>query len=127
MNIIIKGIHMDVTPAVDTYIRKKAQGFEKFVDASSKLEVALSKANHHQKSDDAFRVQFKIFSRGEYVQSESGAEDLYSAVDTAREDLFTTLASKKDKKMTLWRRGGKRLKNLIRGFNFRKKGQDLEI
>lgn len=126
MNIIIKGIHMDVTPAVDAYVRKKVQGFEKFVEDSSKLEVALSKAHHHQKSEDAFKVEYKVFSRGEYLQSTAEAEDLYSAVDLARDELFMVLSSKKDKKMTLWRRGGKRLKNMMRGFKFGKKG-DLEM
>lgn len=127
MNIIIKGIHMDITPAVDAYVRKKVQSLEKFIDAGTKLEVDLSKAHHHQKSKDAYEAQYKVYCRGEYLQSKVEAEDIYSAIDLGRDEIYMILSSKKDKKMTLWRRGGKKIKNIMRGISFRKRNDDLDM
>lgn len=127
MNIIIKGIHIDVSPAVDEYIRKKSAGLEKFMEESSKLEVDISKSHRHQKSDDAFKVEYKAFLRGEYMQGTGEAEDVYGAIDTARDELFMGLSSKKDKKMTMWKRGGLRVKNIMKGIGgYRRRGKDLD-
>lgn len=126
MNIIIKGIHMDVTPSVETYVRKKIQGFEKFIDEGSKIEVDLSKASHHQKASEAFKVEYKVFCKGECLKTAVSSEDVYSAVDLGRDELFMILSSKKDKRTTLWRRGGQKIKHIMRGLNFRKKNADLE-
>jgi len=127
MNIIIKGIHMDITPAVEAYARKKVQSLEKFIDEGTKMEVDLSKTHHHQKGSDAFKADYKVFCKGEYLQSSAEAEDIYSALDLARDELYMSLSSKKDKKMTLWKRGGKRIKNIMRGItSFGKGGEDLE-
>jgi ribosome-associated translation inhibitor RaiA len=91
------------------------------------MEVDLSKEHHHQKGKDAFKAEFKVYCRGEYLQSAAEAEDIYSAIDLARDEAYMILSSKKDKKMTLWRRGGKKLKNLMRGMTFRKGGDDLDM
>lgn len=118
---------MDVSLSVDAYIRKKIQGLEKFVDDGSRLEVTLSKTGHQHKSEEAFKVDFKVFCRGEFHSSSASSEDVYSAIDLARDEIFMTLSSKKDKKMTMWRRGGQKIKNIMRGLNFRKKNGDLEV
>jgi ribosomal subunit interface protein len=126
MNTIIKGIHMDVSPSVEAYVRKKIQGLEKFIDEGSKLEVDLSKVGHQHKSDEAFKAEYKIFSRGICHKSEATSEDIYSAIDLARDEVFMVLSSRKDKRMTLWRRGGQKIKNVMRGMNFMRKGDDLD-
>jgi len=128
MNIIIKGIHMDVSPSVDAYVRKKIQGFEKFIDAGSKIEVDLGKTGHQHKSDQAFLAEYKVFRKGEVLKSSVSSEDIYSAIDLGRDELFMILSSEKDKKMTLWRRGSKRIKDVMRGIgNFGRKNRDLDV
>lgn len=120
MNIITQWIHIDVAPTVEEYAKKKASTLSKFLDDTSKFEICLSKESRHQKAEDAFIAEFKVFSMGEYVQGTGKAQDIYSAIDIAHDEIFVELSSKKDKKLTLWKKGGQKIKNLLKkGFSKR--------
>lgn len=119
MKTIIKGNHMDITPAIQEYLDKRLQGVEKFVDENAIVEVELGKTTNHHRSGDIFRAEINVTTNGDFVRATSEKEDLYSAIDVAREDLVNALSSKKDKKQTLWRRGSQRIKNLMKGISGR--------
>jgi putative sigma-54 modulation protein len=115
MKIITKGNHMDVTPAIQEYLDKRLQGVEKFLDENAIIEAELGKTTNHHRSGDIFRAELNVTISGNFVRAEAEKEDLYAAIDIAREELFNILSSRKDKRQTLWKRGGQKIKDLIRG------------
>ncbi|MES3005612.1 MAG: ribosome-associated translation inhibitor RaiA [Patescibacteria group bacterium] len=119
MKIITKGNHMDVTPAIQEYLDKRLQGLEKFLDENAMIEAELGKTSNHHRSGDIFRAELHVTNGGNFTRASAEKEDLYTAIDVAREELFNLLSSSKDKKQTLWKRGGQRIKNLIRGITDR--------
>ncbi|MBP6974465.1 MAG: ribosome-associated translation inhibitor RaiA [Candidatus Pacebacteria bacterium] len=115
MNIIIKGSHIEISSAVEEYVTKKLKTLEKFLDADSRVEADLGKTTNHHRSGDIFKAEFNTNSHGQFSRVVAEDSDLYTAIDKAQNDLFDVLASKKDKKHTLWRRGAQTIKALAHG------------
>lgn len=106
---------MDITVSIQEYLDKRLQGIEKFLDENAIIEVELSKTTNHHRSGDIFKTQLNVTVHGDFVTASSEKEDLYSSIDVARDDLQNILASRKDKKQTLWKQGAQKIKNIIRG------------
>ena len=115
MNIIIKGSHIEITPAIEMYVTKKLNALDKFLNENSKVQADLGKTSNHHKSGDIFKAEFNVNSHGQYSRVVVENADLYAAIDEAQDQLFEILASKKDKKLTLWRRGAQTIKALAHG------------
>lgn len=115
MNIIIKGSHIEISPAVEAYVTKKLKSLEKFLDVDSRVEADLGKTSNHHKSGDIFKAEINVNSHGQFSRVVAEDSDLYSAIDKAQDDLFDVLSSKKDKKQTLWKRGAQTIKALAHG------------
>lgn len=115
MKIITKGNHMEVTPAIQEYLDKRLLGAQKFLDENAIIEAELGKTSNHHRSGDIFRAELNVTVGGNFVRTESEQGDLYSAIDIAQGELIDILSSRKDKKQTLWKRGGQKIKELIKG------------
>ncbi len=115
MYIKIKGTGFDITDAIQDYVDKKLSGLEKFLKDGSKVEVEVGRTTRHHQQGDIFRAEININIKGKYYRTESEKSDLYAAVDEAREEMFMTLASDKDKNLTVWRKGAQKIKNITRG------------
>jgi ribosomal subunit interface protein len=115
MNIIIKGSHIEITAAIDMYVKKKLKTLEKFLDENSKVQADLGKISNHHKSGDIFKAELNVQSNGQYSRVVAEDQDLYAAIDRAQDDMFDVLASRKDKRQTLWRRGAQTIKALAHG------------
>lgn len=115
MNIIIKGSHIEISPAIEAYVTKKLKTLEKFLDENSRVQADLGKTSNHHKSGDIFKAEFNVSDKGQHSRVSVENEDLYSAIDMAQDELFDVLASKKDKKKTLWRKGAQTIKALAHG------------
>jgi putative sigma-54 modulation protein len=115
MNIIIKGSHIEITPAIEMYVTKKLNALNKFLNENSKVQADLGKISNHHKSGDIFKAEFNVNTHGQYSRVVVEDSDLYRAIDKAQDELFEILASKKDKKQTLWRRGAQTIKALAHG------------
>jgi putative sigma-54 modulation protein len=115
MNIIIKGSHIEISPAVEAYVTKKLKTLEKFLNVNSRVEADLGKISNHHKSGDIFKAEINVNSHGQFSRVVAEDSDLYAAIDKVQDDIFNVLASKKDKKQTLWRRGAQTIKALAHG------------
>ena len=59
-------------------------------------------------------------SIGEYkLHTEGEEEDLYAAIDAIREDMFRQLTENKDRNETLFRRGARSVKKMLKGLSDR--------
>ncbi len=117
MKTITKGTHIEITPAIQEYLDKRLQGIEKFLDENAIVEAELGKTTNHHRSGDIFSTHLNVTVNGDFVRASAEEVDLYSSIDVARDELQDILSSRKDKKQTLWKRGGQKIKDLLKGIS----------
>ena len=117
MHLDIKGIGIELTPALKTYIEGRIGGLSHFIgsDASSTsalVEVGRS-TKHHRTGPVMFaRVNVHLGSRT--IRAEAEAQDARAALDEVREELHAEILKFKGKRETLFRRGARSLKKVLR-------------
>ncbi len=116
MNIKIHAINFDITPAIDEYVSKKMLSLEKFLDKNeeSVCEVEIGRITTHHKSGDVFKAEVNITQGGKQYFAEREKADIYTAIDLVRDEMERMIVSAKTKKDSLIRRGGARIKSLIK-------------
>lgn len=121
MNINIKATNMDLTSAISEYANKRLASIEKFVKAGEEMvaRIELGKTTNHHKQGDIFRAEFNIEIAGTKFYTFSEKEDLYKAIDDAREEIVRQVKSNKDRKQTLFKRGATSVKKMIKGISKR--------
>ncbi len=113
---------MTVTDAINDYVNKRCESLQKFTanDPTVFVVVEIGRTTEHHKHGDIFRAEIHITGKNVgkngdvYVSAER--EDLYAAIDAVRDEALRELASAKSKRTTLVRRGGAKVKNMIKGF-----------
>ena len=110
---------MELTPAINNYTAKKITQLEKFVnaaDTSASVDVEVGKTTNHHQAGDVFRAEFNLFVGGKQYNAVSEKEDLYAALDDVKDEVAHELSKSKTRKRDLMRRGGARIKDIVRGF-----------
>ena len=122
MKIQIRGLHTTLTPIINDYVVKRFSSLSKFVkDDSVVCDVQLVKTTEHHRSGDIFTAEANINLHKDQVFAVAEKSDLYQAIDELRDELERILSSRKEKKITLFRRGAQKIKDMIRGVrSFRK-------
>jgi ribosomal subunit interface protein len=119
MKINLKGTGMEITPEISDYLEKRLMGIEKFLPASDDaftLRVELGKTSNHHHSGEIFRAEINIYVGGKSFRAVSEKIDLNSAIDDVRDEISRELSSHKEKRISLVRRGGQKLKSMLRKF-----------
>jgi putative sigma-54 modulation protein len=116
MKINIKATGITLTPSISEYIEKKMDMFEKFfAGAEVLINIEVGRTTKHHKSGDIFRAEIKITANGEEYYAVSETEDLYAAIDEVKDEIFHSLTSRRKKAYRLFRKGGAKIKNLLKG------------
>ena len=117
MNTNIKATNIELTSAISDYVNKRLAGISKFVKTGDKVinYVEVGKTTNHHKQGDVFKAEFNIEISGAKFYAVSEKEDLYSAIDNAKEEIIRQISSKKDKKQTLFKRGAMSVKKMMKG------------
>lgn len=116
----IKATNMDLTPAITEYINIRLSRIEKFAkgqDITGAVEVG--KTTNHHKQGDVFRAEFAMDINGKHFFAERETEDLYTAIEEAKEELIRQITNTKDRHQTLYKRGAMSVKKMIKGFSKR--------
>jgi ribosomal subunit interface protein len=122
MNKNIKATNMQLTPAISNYIEKKFSAFDKFVRdgaGSTRCDVEVGKTTHHHKSGDFFRAEVNLHTSGQNFYAFVERDDLYAAIDEVKDEIIRQIKSRKEKSTTLYRRGAAKIKNIIKGLDWR--------
>ena len=121
MNTNIKATNMELTGAITDYVNKRLSGIEKFVKRGEKViaYIEVGKTTKHHKQGDVFRAEFNIDISGNKFYTFSEKEDLYQAIDDAKEEIINKIASNKDRKQTLFKRGAASVKKMLKGVSDR--------
>lgn len=124
MNIKIRSINFEITPAINDYINKKISSLERFLDEKNGLlcEVEIGRTTKHHNSGDIFRAEINIIMPGKkQVYAVAEESDLYSAIDVVRDEAEREIVSQRSRSAALFRKGATQIKNLIKRINFRNK------
>ncbi len=119
MRINIKATNLELTNAISDYVEKRVASLEKFVDKNDESAIAqveVGKSTKHHQSGDIFRAEINLHIAGKDLRAVAEKDNLYSAIDEAKDEMTREITSHKDRKRTLIRRGGARIKDFLRGF-----------
>ena len=116
----IKATNIEQTPALEEYARKRLSQLEKFLKHYSResgelvFEIEIGKTTKHHKHGDVFRAEINFTAGGNNFYTESTQENLYAAIDKAKDELARELRRHKNKHHSLVKRGGAQFKKLMR-------------
>ncbi len=118
MNINIKATQIELSPALQNYVDKRLKKLGKFLDESespASVQVEIGKETDHHKQGEVFRAEINIDWQGKRFRAEAVKDDLYAAIDAVKDDIANEIKRARRKDTTLLRRGGRMVKNIIRG------------
>ena len=96
MNLTISGHHLEVTPALRSYVTGKLDRITRHFDQMVDVKVLLTVENQTEK-DKRQRAECRIGVKGNDLFAESSHEDLYAAVDELADKLDRQVAKHKEK------------------------------
>lgn len=117
MNISIKATNIELTPALKDYAEKRMKGIVKFTDGDADIIVDIGKTTAHHKGGEVFEASAHVTTPlGKQYHAASQKGDLYEAIDDVRSEIVRELTSAKGKRDSLFKRGARRVKNILKGF-----------
>lgn len=119
MKINLKGTGIEITTEISDYLNKRLMSIEKFVPKEGGAfiaDVELGKTSNHHHAGDIFRAEVNLFFGGKTFRAVSEQSDIHSAIDDVKDEITRELGSYKEKRISLLRRGGQKLKGMIRKF-----------
>jgi putative sigma-54 modulation protein len=96
MNLTISGHHLEVTPALRTYVTGKLDRITRHFDQVVDVKVLLSIENQTEK-ERRQKAECNIHVKGNDMFAESAHEDMYAAVDELVDKLDRQVVKHKDK------------------------------
>lgn len=119
MNINIKATNMELTEAIDSFVRLKIEGFDKFKKPEEEMQVfvEVGKTSNRHKRGDYYRAEFNIEISGKKFYTFSEKSDLYKAVDDAKKEILRQIKNNQGRKRELFKKGAVAIKKIIRGFS----------
>ncbi len=91
MNITISGHHLELPPAIRTYVQDKLVSINRHFDQAVDIKVLLTVEKSHQKAE------CNIYLKGTNLFAESQHENLYAAVDELVHKLDRQVSKYKEK------------------------------
>lgn len=117
MEIIIKSTNIKLTDSINGYINKRLGYLDKLIsdeDTSVLCNVEVGKTSEHHQSGDIFRSEINLHIAGQDFRAVSEARTLFTAIDETKDQMQKELRRYKRKRIRLIRRGGAKIKELLR-------------
>ncbi len=108
MNLTISGHHLEVTPALRTYVTGKLDRITRHFDQVVDVKVLLSIENQTEK-ERRQKAECNIHVKGSDMFAESAHEDMYAAVDELVDKLDRQVVKHKDRLQNHHHESAKRL------------------
>lgn len=101
MKSTLKATNIELTPAIKLYTKKKLDMVEKYLGKQAVIschcELELM-TRHHQKGE-IFRTEINLTLPQTMLRVERTAEDLYKAIDKAKDHLVELIKRSKEKRL----------------------------
>lgn len=116
----VKTKEIFLTPAIADYLEKKIIHLDKFISPDSMEQticnVEIGKSTKHHKNGDFFIATLTLVIGGKTLRTEVEKDDLYASIDIAVDEMATELKRFEKRKKGLMKRGGAKIKAMIKGF-----------
>jgi putative sigma-54 modulation protein len=125
MQINLQSKNLELTEAIKDYILKRVTNLEKLLanleseKGEAKVSFEVLKTTNHHKAGEIFRADCTIFISGDKFYGSCNHEDLYAAIDAVKEKLYREIQKNKDRRQTLFKRGGSSIKKMLKGLSKR--------
>lgn len=96
MNLTISGHHLEITPALRSYVTTKLDRISRHFDQVVDIKVLLTVDNNKEK-DSRQKAECNIHVKGKDIFAECAHADLYAAVDELADKLDRQVLRYKDK------------------------------
>lgn len=117
MNISIKATNIELTLALRDYTEKRMRGISKFTEGDANIVVDIGKTTLRHKGGDIFQASVNVTTvLGRKYYATSKKADLYEAIDDIRSEVIHEITSAKGKRETLFLRGARKIKKILKGF-----------
>ena len=125
MQINLQSKNIELTETIKDYVLKRVTNLEKLLSnietnkGEAKVNFEIAKTTNHHKAGEIFHADCSINIAGNRFYGSSDHEDLYNAIDEVKERLFNDIQKNKDRKQTLFKRGGSSIKKMLKGLSKR--------
>lgn len=120
ITIQIKATNIELTDAIRDYVEKRFTLIDKFMHSSAEsVQVEVGKTSNHHKQGDIYKAEVNLSVGGKKFYAVAETEDLYGSVDAVKEDIVRQLTTNKDRSETLFRRGARSIKKMLKGISKR--------
>ncbi|MCR4285809.1 MAG: HPF/RaiA family ribosome-associated protein [Candidatus Kaiserbacteria bacterium] len=111
----IKATNFTVTPKLEILLDQKFVPLGKLLDERNEAhcEIELEKVAEHQ-SGKIYRAEVNFQNGGKLFRAEATEEQIEQAIDGVRNELKIELQKAHGKRLSLVRRGGQMIKNMLR-------------
>jgi ribosomal subunit interface protein len=117
MTTSIKASHIELTPAIRSYIEEKLSKIRTLIarhdNAFIEAEVGKATGSHHHGNLFHSEIAVVIPGRGQ-LRSVADREDLYAAIDEAQNEMIREIRTMRGKRESAFLRGARRIKSLVR-------------
>jgi ribosomal subunit interface protein len=100
MQINLKTKDMELTDAIRQYVEEKMLSVSKIADEydqAAMVDVEVGKSTRHHNKGPYMRAEMNLEFLGNVFRSEQEREDLYEAIDTAKDDLRRQVVEHKER------------------------------
>lgn len=112
-----KATNIDLEDSWQRLVEQKFQSLEKYVgdETDTKCDVEFEKeTGEHHNAGRIHRVEANLFLGGKLYRAVATKESFEQAIDEVRAELDKELRRANDKKETLIKRGGRKIKEMLR-------------
>ena len=122
----IKATNMELTDAIRDYAEEKVLSLKKYVKKFEPVKVSIEVADDsgRHKQGAFFRCEFTVEVPGDLLRVTQNHEDLYAAIDLAKDELARQMRRLKGKLATKQRRGERLWKRVRRMVPSRKDSEN---
>lgn len=110
-----KATNTELDENLQTLLEQKLQSLEKYITDETDLvcEVEFEKVTYHQ-SGKVHRLEVNFFKNGDMFRAEAIEDSYEKAIDEVRDELDKELRRNRNKRETLFRKGARKIKEMMR-------------
>lgn len=117
MRINLKTKNFSLTPSIKNYLEEKLNSLNKFLPSNGNAyaDIELSKTTKHHQKGDIFRAEVNLSVPERLIRADAEEWDLRVAIDKVKDELQREIKSNKERNISLYKKGARLFKKLIRG------------
>ncbi len=114
--------NLELTEELRGYVQKRLNALDKYVPKNETdviCEVELSKTSEYDSKGQIYYAEINLWLAGEEFRATNYEKTMHAAIDQAKDEISTEIRRQKNKEKDVKEKGGRKIKNLMRGFTER--------